>query len=56
MFLWLEEGAGVLNESVRFVPEVDSTNRWAKEHLAEFGPIGAVYATSQTAGRGSFSR
>ena len=23
MFLWMEEGAGILNESVQFVPEVD---------------------------------
>lgn len=56
MFLWMEEGAGILNESVQFVPEVDSTNTWAKAHLDIFGPIGAVYSTSQTAGRGRLGR
>lgn len=52
----LEEGARTVNESVRYLPEVDSTNTWAKAHLAEFGPIGAVYTTSQTAGRGRLGR
>lgn len=32
--------------------ETDSTNTWAKAHLDRFGPVGAVYTTSQTAGRG----
>lgn len=40
-----------INE-VRFVPECDSTNSYAKEHIEEFGPVAAVYSTSQTAGRG----
>ena len=45
-----------MNESVRYLPEVDSTNTWAKAHLEEFGPIGAVYTTRQTAGRGRLGR
>ena len=40
-----------LNE-VRYIPECDSTNNYAKAHFEEFGPVGAVYTTSQTAGRG----
>lgn len=36
--------------------EVDSTNRWAKAHLAELGHLDAVYAASQTAGRGRLGR
>lgn len=43
-------------ESVRYLPQVGSTNAWAKEHLAEFGPVGAVYTTHQTAGRGRLGR
>lgn len=34
------------------LPETASTNTWAKEHLDVFGPVGAVYTTNQTAGRG----
>ena len=45
-----------MNESVLYLPEVDSTNRWAKEHLDRFGPVGAVYSTCQTAGRGRLGR
>lgn len=41
---------------LRCLPEVGSTNAWAKEHFAGFGPIGAVYTTSQTAGRGRLGR
>lgn len=52
----MEEGAPPVNESVRQLPPVDSTNTWAKAHLQEFGPIGAVYTTSQTAGRGRLGR
>lgn len=36
--------------------ETDSTNTWAKQHLDQFGPVGAVYTTSQTAGRGRLGR
>ena len=52
----MEEGAPVLNESVRQLPPVDSTTTWAKAHLQEFGPIGAVYPPSPTAGRGRLGR
>jgi len=45
-----------LNESVIYLPEVDSTNLWAKHNLDKFGPIGAVYTTHQTAGRGRLGR
>ncbi len=34
------------------LPECENTNGYAKEHFEEFGPLGAVYTTSQTAGRG----
>ena len=33
-----------------YLEEVDSTNTWAKANLDKFGPVGAVYTTSQTAG------
>lgn len=39
-----------------YLPQVDSTNTWAKQHLDAFGPIGAVYTTNQTAGRGRLGR
>lgn len=35
-----------------YLEEVDSTNTWAKANLDKFGPVGAVYTTSQTAGAG----
>ena len=35
-----------------YLEEVDSTNTWAKANLDKFGPVGAVYPPSQTAGRG----
>ena len=35
-----------------YLEEVDSTNTWAKANLDKFGPVGAGYTTSQTAGRG----
>ena len=35
-----------------YLEEVDSTNTWAKANLDKFGQVGAVYTTSQTAGRG----
>lgn len=35
-----------------YLEEVNSTNTWAKENMDKFGPVGAVYTTSQTAGRG----
>lgn len=45
-----------MNESVIYLPEVGSTNAWAKQNLDRFGPIGAVYTTHQTAGRGRLGR
>ena len=44
-----------INE-VRWLPECGSTNAYAKEHFEEFGPVGAVYTTNQTAGRGRLGR
>ena len=52
----MEAGAAVLNESVIYLPQVGSTNAWAKENIAQFGPVGAVYTTDQTAGRGRLGR
>lgn len=45
-----------MNESVICLPQADSTNTWAKQHLDQFGPVGAVYTTDQTAGRGRLGR
>ena len=45
-----------MNESVIYLPQVGSTNAWAKENIAQFGPVGAVYTTDQTAGRGRLGR
>lgn len=39
-----------------YLPETDSTNTWAKQNLSRFGSLGAVYTTSQTAGRGRLGR
>ncbi len=44
-----------LNE-IRRLPSCGSTNTYAKEHIEEFGPVGAVYTTSQTEGRGRLGR
>ena len=44
-----------LNE-VRYLPECGSTNTYAKEHIEEFGPVAAVWTTSQTGGRGRLGR
>lgn len=44
-----------INE-VRWLPECGSTNVYMKEHFEEFGPVGAVYTTNQTAGRGRLGR
>lgn len=41
---------------VRWLPECGSTNAYMKEHFEEFGPVGAVYTTNQTAGRGRLGR
>ena len=39
-----------------YLPALDSTNSWAKAHLAEFDAVGAVWTMSQTAGRGRLGR
>ena len=44
-----------INE-VRYLPECGSTNAYVKEHFEEFGLVGAVYTTNQTAGRGRLGR
>ena len=44
-----------INE-VRYLPECGSTNAYMKEHFEEFGPVGAIYTTNQTAGRGRLGR
>ena len=44
-----------LNE-IRCLPSCGSTNTYAKEHIEEFGPVAAVYTTSQTSGRGRLGR
>ena len=41
---------------VLYLPECGSTNQYAKEHFEQFGPLGAVYTTNQTAGRGRLGR
>ncbi len=55
----LDDGAMVLSETLnhlRYLPACDSTNRYAKANIAAFGAVGAVYTTSQTAGRGRLGR
>ena len=44
-----------INE-VRWLDSCPSTNAYVKEHFEEFGPVGAVYTTNQTAGRGRLGR
>ena len=39
-----------------FLKEIDSTNKYAKEHLIEIEDKTVVYANSQTAGRGRMQR
>ncbi|MBQ5755116.1 MAG: biotin--[Oscillospiraceae bacterium] len=39
-----------------YLPTVDSTNRWAKENPDRLAPLGAVWTTCQTAGRGRLGR
>lgn len=45
-----------MNHPLISLPSVENTNTWAKEHLNRFGAFGAVYTTSQTAGRGRLGR
>lgn len=60
-FEWKQVPGTMVNDAVishnsvnelYYLEEVDSTNTWAKANLDKFGPVGAVYTTSQTAGRG----
>lgn len=45
-----------MNHPLFYLPSVDNTNSWAREHLDRFGELGAVYTTCQTAGRGRLGR
>ena len=45
-----------MNHPLISLPSVENTNTWAKENLDRFGAFGAVYTTSQTAGRGRLGR
>ena len=45
-----------MNHPLISLPSVENTNTWAKEHLDRLGAFGAVYTTSQTAGRGRLGR
>ncbi len=42
--------------TVLHLPACGSTNVYVKEHAGSFGPVGAVYTTNQTAGRGRLGR
>ena len=39
-----------------YLEKVDSTNKWAKEHIAELKDKTVVYTFNQTAGRGRLNR
>ena len=39
-----------------FLEEVDSTNKWAKEHISEISDRTVVYTSCQTSGRGRLER
>ena len=39
-----------------YLEEVDSTNKWAKEHIEELKHLSVVYTYKQTAGRGRLER
>ena len=39
-----------------YLEEVDSTNKWAKEHISELEHLSVVYTYKQTAGRGRLER
>ncbi|MCI2046949.1 MAG: biotin--[acetyl-CoA-carboxylase] ligase [Faecalibacterium sp.] len=47
-----------MNETLRLLhlDACPSTNAYMKEHPGAFGPLGAVYTTNQTAGRGRLGR
>ncbi len=42
--------------TIVYLPTCESTNAYAKAHFEDFGAVGAVYTTSQTAGRGRLGR
>jgi BirA family biotin operon repressor/biotin-[acetyl-CoA-carboxylase] ligase len=42
--------------TVLHLPECGSTNLYVKEHAGSLGPVGAVFTTNQTAGRGRLGR
>ena len=39
-----------------YLEEVDSTNKWAKEHISELKHLSVVYTYNQTSGRGRLER
>ena len=41
---------------ILYLSSVGSTNQWAKDHLSRFAPMGAVWTTCQTEGRGRLGR
>ena len=43
-------------EKMIYLPSVGSTNQWAKENLTRFDPVGVVWTTCQTQGRGRLGR
>ena len=45
-----------MNAPLIHLPEVDSTNLWAKANLDKLAPAGVVWTTCQTAGRGRLGR
>ena len=42
--------------NVIFLEEIDSTNKYAKEHISELSDLTLIYADKQTAGRGRLNR
>lgn len=52
----METGNNAGGAVVIALPSCDSTNTYAKAHAARLAPFGAVYTTSQTAGRGRLGR
>ena len=39
-----------------YLEEIDSTNKYAKEHISELEDFTIIYTSKQTAGRGRFER
>jgi BirA family biotin operon repressor/biotin-[acetyl-CoA-carboxylase] ligase len=42
--------------NVIFLEEIDSTNKYAKEHISELSNLTLIYTDRQTAGRGRLNR